>query len=133
LTAERKIRGGGASQYPKMVATTSNLGLLASDLVLPHAASALPRCTSRTPRALFKEFQAIDSLSFAIIPSVYRRRTFARHDRDLHKLSAGAGDLPQIRDILHSVNTRNSSTFAAVPRRGKGMAVESHVEGSLAA
>jgi len=99
----------------KWVATTSNLwDYLRQILVLPYAASAL-RAMHRLGLlvALFKEFQAIDSL---VIRDYYHRYTVDEHSlvtiENLHKLSAGAGESGRkFVDILHSVEHPNSSTF----------------------
>ncbi len=106
-------------------------------LVLPHAASAL-RAMHRLGLLvlLFKEFQAIDSL---VIRDYYHRYTVDEHSlvtiENLHKLSAGSGESGRkFRDILRSVEHPEllylSLLFHDV---GKGMAAESHVEGSLEA
>ncbi len=139
LTAETENTVAAAlPSIQKWVATTSNLwDYLRQILVLPHAASAL-RAMHRLGLlvALFKEFQAIDSL---VIRDYYHRYTVDEHSlvtiENLHKLSAGAGESGRkFVDILHGVEHPEllylSLLFHDV---GKGMAVESHVEGSLAA
>src|SRR3989475_12174994 len=106
-------------------------------LIAPQAATAL-RAMHRLGVlvALFPEFGAIDSL---VIRDFYHRYTVDEHSlltiENLHKLSAGAGESGRkFVDILHSVEHPEllylSLLFHDV---GKGMAVESHVEGSLAA
>lgn len=104
-------------------------------LMLPHAAASL-RAMHRVGLLvlLFKEFQAIDSL---VIRDYYHRYTVDEHSlvtiENLHSLSAKKGDLDRrYREILSSLEHPEllylSLMFHDV---GKGMPIESHVEGSL--
>jgi [protein-PII] uridylyltransferase len=139
LTAETENAVEAARpNLQKWAATTSNLwDYLRPILVLPYAASSL-RAMHRLGLLvlLFKEFQAIDSL---VIRDYYHRYTVDEHSlvtiENLHKLSAGTtGSGRKFVDILRSVEHPEllylSLMFHDV---GKGMANESHVEGSLEA
>jgi [protein-PII] uridylyltransferase len=139
LTAETENAVEAARpNLQKWAATTSNLwDYLRPILVLPYAASSL-RAMHRLGLLvlLFKEFQAIDSL---VIRDYYHRYTVDEHSlvtiENLHKLSAGTADSGRrFVDILRSVEHPEllylSLLFHDV---GKGMANESHVEGSLEA
>jgi [protein-PII] uridylyltransferase len=139
LTAETENAVEAAlPNIQKWVATTSILwDYLGPILVLPHAASSL-RAMHRLGLLvlLFKEFQAIDSL---VIRDYYHRYTVDEHSlvtiENLHKLSVETGESGRkFRDILCSVEHPEllylSLLFHDV---GKGMADESHVEGSLEA
>jgi [protein-PII] uridylyltransferase len=139
LTAETENAVEAARpSLQKWAATTSNLwDYLRPILVLPYAASAL-RAMHRLGLLvlLFEEFQAIDSL---VIRDYYHRYTVDEHSlvtiENLHKLSAGTADSGRkFVDILRSVEHPEllylSLLFHDV---GKGMANESHVEGSLEA
>jgi [protein-PII] uridylyltransferase len=106
-------------------------------LTLPYAASSL-RAMHRLGllALLFKEFQAIDSL---VIRDYYHRYTVDEHSlvtiENLHRLSQSSSDLDRrFRDILSTVEHPEllylSLLFHDV---GKGMPVETHVEGSLEA
>jgi [protein-PII] uridylyltransferase len=106
-------------------------------LIQPHAASAL-RAMHRLGLlvVLFKEFQAIDSL---VIRDYYHRYTVDEHSlvtiENLHKLATfSGGSTSKFRDILSTLERPElvyiSLLFHDV---GKGMANESHVEGSLEA
>jgi [protein-PII] uridylyltransferase len=106
-------------------------------LVLPHAAAAL-RAMHRVGLLdlLFKEFKFIDSL---VIRDYYHRYTVDEHSlvtiENLHNLTAKKGDLDRrFREILTSLEHPEllylSLLFHDV---GKGMPMESHVEGSLQA
>ena len=106
-------------------------------LVLPYAASSL-RAMHRLGLLvlLFKEFQAIDSL---VIRDYYHRYTVDEHSlvtiENLHRLALGGSELDRrFRDILSTVEHPEllylSLLFHDV---GKGMPIESHVEGSLEA
>jgi [protein-PII] uridylyltransferase len=106
-------------------------------LALPHAASSL-RAMHRLGLLvlLFKEFQAIDSL---VIRDYYHRYTVDEHSlvtiENLHRLALGGSELDRrFRDILSTVEHPEllylSLLFHDV---GKGMSIESHVEGSLEA
>src|ERR1700682_690552 len=139
LTAETENAVEAAlPNIQKWVATTPNLwDYMSAILVLPHAASSL-RAMHRLGLLvlLFKEFQAIDSL---VIRDYYHRYTVDEHTlvtiENLHKLSAETGESGRkFADILRSVEHPEllylSLMFHDV---GKGMANESHVEGSLEA
>jgi [protein-PII] uridylyltransferase len=106
-------------------------------LILPHAASSL-RAMHRVGLLvlLFKELHAIDSL---VIRDYYHRYTVDEHSlvtiENLHSLSSKKGDLDRrFRDILLTLDHPEllylSLLFHDV---GKGMATESHVDGSLEA
>jgi [protein-PII] uridylyltransferase len=106
-------------------------------LALPYAASSL-RAMHRLGLLvlLFKEFQAIDSL---VIRDYYHRYTVDEHSlvtiENLHRLALGGSELDRrFRDILSTVEHPEllylSLLFHDV---GKGMPIESHVEGSLEA
>ena len=137
LTAETENAVEAAlPNIQKWVVTTSNLwDYLRQILVLPYAASSL-RAMHRLGLLvlLFKEFQAIDSL---VIRDYYHRYTVDEHSlvtiENLHKLSSGESD-PKFGDILRGIEHPEllylSLMFHDV---GKGMANESHVEGSLEA
>ncbi len=139
LTAETENAVEAAlPNIQKWVATTSNLwDYVRQIVVLPHAAASL-RAMHRLGFLvlLFKEFQAIDSL---VIRDYYHRYTVDEHSlvtiENLHKLAAETGEAGRkFRDILCSVEHPEllylSLLFHDV---GKGMANESHVEGSLEA
>src|SRR6266705_3236848 len=139
LTAETENAVEAAlPNIQKWVATTSNLwDYVRQIVVLPHAATSL-RAMHRLGFLvlLFKEFQAIDSL---VIRDYYHRYTVDEHSlvtiENLHKLAAETGEAGRkFRDILCSVEHPEllylSLLFHDV---GKGMANESHVEGSLEA
>jgi len=139
LTAETENAVEAAlPNIQKWVATTSNLwDYVRQIVVLPHAATSL-RAMHRLGLLvlLFKEFQAIDSL---VIRDYYHRYTVDEHSlvtiENLHKLAAETGEAGRkFRDILSSVEHPEllylSLLFHDV---GKGMANESHVEGSLEA
>ena len=122
----------------KWAATTSTLwDHLRQILVLPYAASSL-RAMHRLGLLvlLFKEFQAIDSL---VIRDYYHRYTVDEHSlvtiENLHRLLTQPGESNRkFGDILRSIEHPEllylSLMFHDV---GKGMPVESHVEGSLEA
>jgi [protein-PII] uridylyltransferase len=106
-------------------------------LLLPYASSSL-RAMHRLGLLvlLFKEFQAIESL---VIRDYYHRYTVDEHSLvtidNLHRLQSGSSDSERrFRDILGSIERPEllylSLLFHDV---GKGMPVESHVEGSLEA
>ena len=106
-------------------------------LILPHAAAAL-REMHRVGLldAFFPEFQAIDSL---VIRDYYHRYTVDEHSfvtiENLHTLAGRAGNLERrFTDILSSLEHPEllylSLLFHDV---GKGMPMESHVDGSLEA
>jgi [protein-PII] uridylyltransferase len=106
-------------------------------LVLPHAGAAL-RAMHRLGLlvALFKEFQAIDSL---VIRDYYHRYTVDEHSfvtiERLHALRLPDNDLQRrFRDILLGIE-RPELLFLALLFHdvGKGMPAASHVEGSLEA
>jgi [protein-PII] uridylyltransferase len=124
--------------HQKWVSTTPNLWEdFRQILVLPHAASSL-RAMHRLGFLvmLFKEFRAIDSL---VIRDYYHRYTVDEHSlvtiENLHKLSAASGESGRrFREILHSVEHPELLYLALLFHDvGKGMANESHVEGSLEA
>jgi [protein-PII] uridylyltransferase len=122
----------------KWLATSPDLWeILRQILVQPHAASAL-RAMHRLGLlvVLFKEFQAIDSL---VIRDYYHRYTVDEHSlvtiENLHKLAASTGGSNgKFRDILSTLERPEllyiSLLFHDV---GKGMPIESHVEGSMEA
>ncbi len=122
----------------KWLATSPDLWeILRQILVQPHAASAL-RAMHRLGLlvVLFKEFQAIDSL---VIRDYYHRYTVDEHSlvtiENLHKLAnSTGGSSNKFRDILSTLERPEllylSLLFHDV---GKGMANETHVEGSLEA
>jgi [protein-PII] uridylyltransferase len=139
LTAETENAVEAAVPHiQKWAATTSNLwDYLRPILVLPYAASSL-RAMHRLGLLvmLFKEFQAIDSL---VIRDYYHRYTVDEHSlvtiQNLHKLlnqpeesNRKFGDI--LRSIEHPELLYLSLMFHDV---GKGMPIESHVEGSLEA
>jgi [protein-PII] uridylyltransferase len=137
LTAETENAVEAAlPNIQEWLVTTSNLwDYLRQILVLPYAASSL-RAMHRLGLLvlLFKEFQAIDSL---VIRDYYHRYTVDEHSlvtiENLHKLSSGESDR-KFGDILRGIEHPEllylSLMFHDV---GKGMANESHVEGSLEA
>ena len=139
LTAETENAVEAAlPSIQKWVATTSNLwDYLRQILVLPHAASSL-RAMHRLGLlvSLFKEFQAIDSL---VIRDYYHRYTVDEHSlvtiENLHKLSEETGESGRkFGDIFRSVEHPDLVYLALMFHDvGKGMANESHVEGSLEA
>jgi [protein-PII] uridylyltransferase len=105
-------------------------------LVMPYAAVSL-RAMHRLGLLdlLFPEFQAINSL---VIRDYYHRYTVDEHSlvtiENLHRLASGSELDRRFRDILSTVEHPDllylSLLFHDV---GKGMAIESHVEGSLEA
>jgi [protein-PII] uridylyltransferase len=104
-------------------------------LILPHAAASL-RAMHRVGLLvlLFKEFHIIDSL---VIRDYYHRYTVDEHSlvtiENLHSLSSKKGDLDRrFRDILLTVEHAELLYLALLFHDvGKGMPIESHVEGSL--
>jgi [protein-PII] uridylyltransferase len=104
-------------------------------LVLPDAAASL-RAMHRLGllTLLFKEFQLIDSL---VIRDYYHRYTVDEHSlvtiENLHRLAGRGNELDRrYRDILGGVEHPELLYLALMFHDvGKGMAVESHVEGSL--
>jgi [protein-PII] uridylyltransferase len=139
LTAETEHAVQAAlPKIQKWVSTTQDLWeYLRQILVLPYAASSL-RAMHRLGLLvlLFKEFQLIDSL---VIRDYYHRYTVDEHSLvtigNLHKLSAESGESDRrFWEILRSIERPDllylSLLFHDV---GKGMPVESHVQGSLEA
>jgi [protein-PII] uridylyltransferase len=122
----------------KWLATSPDLwDILRQILVQSHAASAL-RAMHRLGLlvVLFKEFQAIDSL---VIRDYYHRYTVDEHSlvtiENLHKLATlTGGSSNKFRDILTTLERPEllylSLLFHDV---GKGMPIDSHVEGSMQA
>ena len=106
-------------------------------LVLPYAASSL-RAMHRLGLLvlLFKEFQAIDSL---VIRDYYHRYTVDEHSLvtidNLHKLSAESSESDRkFWDILRSIDHPELLYLSLIFHDvGKGMPIESHVQGSLEA
>ena len=139
LTAETENAVEAAvPNIQKWAATTSNLwDSMRGILVLPYAASAL-RAMHRLGLlvALFKEFQAIDSL---VIRDYYHRYTVDEHSlvtiENLHKLSAETTDSSRkFGDILRSIEHPELLYLSLVFHdAGKGMPGDSHIEGSLEA
>jgi [protein-PII] uridylyltransferase len=106
-------------------------------LLLPYAAASL-RAMHRLGFLvlLFKEFQTIESL---VIRDYYHRYTVDEHSLvtidNLHRLETGGTESEgRFRDILRSIERPELLYLALIFHDvGKGMPVESHVEGSLQA
>ena len=139
LTAETENAVEAAlPRIQKWVSTTPDLWeYFRRILVLPYAASSL-RAMHRLGLLvlLFKEFQAIDSL---VIRDYYHRYTVDEHSlvtiENLHKLSAESGESDRrFWDILRSIDHPELLYLSLIFHDvGKGMPVESHVQGSLEA
>ena len=139
LTAETENAVEAAlPRIQKWLSTNPDLwGYFHKILILPYATASL-RAMHRLGllALLFKEFQAIDSL---VIRDYYHRYTVDEHSlvtiEKLHRLLRGKGDLDRrFRDILSTLERPEllylSLLFHDV---GKGMPMESHVDGSMEA